>query len=264
MKRTVSLILALALVLALAPGVLADVIVEPEDAFYREYRSHCHSHDRGYFAAGPDGAVTVYKSPKSPVVVTELENGEYVWIGWTYTDSDGNAWGYCEHWNNEDFVRDWTGWMPLDHLLLKYDSISFREEFSDRIEDRGGQVEGQGNFPVVFWEYPGSGEVYASLTAGDGYVPEYEGVFTDDAGRSWGFVGYYMGLRNVWICLDAPGAGYEELYAEHPPQQVTHPVQSGTPAQIKPDGPGMGAVIAAVCAVAVLSGGFLLVTRKKK
>lgn len=264
MKRVLSLVFALVFVLALTPAARADVIVEPEDSFYREYRSQCDSHDRGYYAAGPDGAVTVYKNPKSPAVVTELENGEYVWIGWTYTDPDGNAWGYCEHWNNEDFVRDWSGWMPLGHLLLKYDSISFREEFAARIEDRGGQVAGQGDFPVVFWEYPGSGEVYASFTTSADYAPDYEAVFTDDAGRSWGFVGYYMGLRNVWICLDAPGADYDTLYANDPPQQVTHPTGNGVPQEIKPAGPGMGMILAAVCALAALSGGFLLITRKKK
>ena len=89
-------------------------------------------------------------------------------------------------------------------------------------------------------------------------------TFTDDSGRKWGYVGYHMGLRDVWVCLDDPTADYDTLYADLAPQQVTHPTMDTVPGEIKPAGPSMRVVLLAVCAVAVLSGGFLFATRKKK
>ena len=83
---------------------------------------------------------------------------------------------------------------------------------------------------------------------------------------SQGYIGYHMGIRNVWVCLDDPTADYRTLYAENPPQAVTHPVkeQGAEPIEIKPSGPSMGGILAAVCVISILSGGFLWITRKKK
>ena len=54
--------------------------------------------------------------------------------------------------------------------------------------------------------------------------------------------------------------------AEHQPQQVTHPVkQENAPLpQIKPQGISLNGILAAVCAVSILSIGWLWITRKKK
>ena len=46
------------------------------------------------------------------------------------------------------------------------------------------------------------------------YAPDYYKVFTDEAGHKWGNVSYYYGIRNAWICLDAPAADAEELYPD--------------------------------------------------
>lgn len=256
MKRTLCLILALSLVLALAPAVFADVIIEPEDSFYRDHQAQCQYISRVYYADGPDNAAVVYRSPESAAVVERVENGETLWISYRYTAADGIDWGYCE-----DYEEGWSGWVPMDYLLLKYDSISFREEFAGRITEQAGEVNAEGD--VHFWDYPGSSDCTAVQTSPD-YLPEYQRVFTDDAGRKWGHVGYYMGIRDVWVCLDAPTADHDTLYAEKPPQQVTHPVSYGAREEIKPAGPGMGLVLAAVCAVAAASGGFLWITRKRK
>ena len=260
MKRTISLILALIFALMLAPGVLADVLWIPDDPFLNSH--DCSQHDRSYYAAGPDGQVVVYESPASNVVVKKLPNGELIGISWDYTDENGNVWGFCEHWDEETYDTDWTGWMPLDHLLLKYDSISFREEFAQRIKAQEGELKVSGA-EVRFWDYPGSEDAIVLTLEGD-YYPGYDAVFTDDAGRVWGNVPYHMGIRSTWVCVSAPTADYETLYAEDPPQQVNHPVQEGTPAEIKPGGMDLRLVLLAVSALALASGGFLLVTRKKK
>ena len=260
MKRTISLILALVFVLALSPGVLADVIIEPSDSFYAKHREECQHWERGYLACGPGDSATVYRSPESAAVVRELQNGTELWISYVYTAPDGTKWGFCEYYADDS----WTGWMPMDHLLLKYDSICFREEFAARITEETGTVEAPTEGRIHFWGYPGSDTLYAAMEPEADYLPEYLQTFNDDSGRKWGYVGYHMGLRDVWVCLDDPTADYDTLYADLAPQQVTHPTMDTVPAEIKPAGPSMRVVLLAVCAVAVLSGGFLWVTRKKK
>ncbi len=259
MKRTFCLLLALLLCLSLIPAVRADVIIEPEDSFYWDHRGECQYHQRTYFADGPDNAAVVYRSPVSAAVVERVKNGDALWISYTWEDENGISWGYTEN-----YEEDWAGWVPMDYLLLKYDHICFQEEFADRITDERGTLEVSGG-EIRFWSYPGSDSADTLAVEAD-YPPEYRSVFTDDAGRRWGYVGYHMGIRNVWICLDDPTADYQTLYAEHEPQQVTHPVKdtSAEPIEIKPGGPDLGLVLAAVCGIAILSGGFLWITRKKK
>lgn len=261
MKRTISLLLALIFVLALAPAVRADVIIEPEDSFFWDHRGECQYHSRSYYADGPENVAVVYRSPESSAVVKRVKNGEELWIDYVYADENGISWGLCDYYSPEEH---WTGWIPMDYLLLKYDETAFQEEFADRIVEETGTLTESGA-QVRFWSYPGSDYATPFAVEGD-YAPEYFETFTDDAGRKWGHIGYHMGIRDVWVCLDDPTADYQTLYAELPPQQVTHPVkdQAAEPIEIKPAGPSLGGILAAVCVIAILSGGFLWITRKKK
>lgn len=263
MKRTICLLLALLLCLAMTPAVSADVIYEPEDTFYWDHRGECQPHDRGYYAAGPDNVAVVYRSPVSSAVVERVKNGDTLWISYTYEDENGILWGYTEHY--EDHRIDWSGWVPMDYLLLRYDHICFDEEFADRLGYEEGRLEGFAGQTIHAWSYPGSEGSY-TITVEESYGPSYGTVFTDDAGRKWGCCPYYFGYRSFWICLDDPTADYRTLYAEHAPQQVTHPVKEDVSdlAQIKPSGPSLGGILSAVCVLAILSGGFLWATRKKK
>lgn len=261
MKRTISLLLALIFVLALAPAVRADVIIEPEDSFFWDHRGECVRVERPYYADGPENVAVVYRSPESSSVVKRVKNGEELWIDYVYADENGISWGLCDYYSPEEH---WTGWIPMDYLLLKYDETAFQEEFADRIVEETGTLTESGA-EVRFWSYPGSDYATPFAVEGD-YAPEYFETFTDDAGRKWGHIGYHMGIRDVWVCLDDPTADYQTLYAELAPQQVTHPVkdQAAEPIDIKPAGPSMGGILAAVCVIAILSGGFLWITRKKK
>ncbi len=261
MKRTFCLLLALIFLLALTPVVSADVIFEPQDSFYWEHRGECQYHNRTSYADGIDNVAVVYRSPESAAVAERVKNGLELWISYTYEDSDGFVWGYCEN-----YEENWTGWIPMDYLLLKYDYICFREEFADRIEEQNGTIPPSGTGRTHFWFYPGSDSLWAHMDLTEDYLPEYQAVFTDDAGREWAYVGYYAGIRDSWVCLSDPTADYAALYAENAPQAVTHPVkeQGAEPIEIKPSGPSMGGILAAVCVISILSGGFLWITRKKK
>lgn len=259
MKRTICLLIAVFLCLSAVPAVRADVIFEPEDSFYWEHRGECVYNSRTYTANGPDDLTTVYRSPQSFMVVERVPNGQSLWISYLYQDESDIQWGYCEN-----YEENWSGWIPMDYLVLQYDYLCFQEEFADRIADESGSLPESSGQEVYFWNYPGGGDSCTMVLEGE-YLPEYDSVFTDDAGRKWGYVGYYMGVRNVWVCLDAPTADYQSLYAEHAPQQVTHPTAPETePVEITPSGPSLNGILAAVCTIAILSGAFLMMTRKKK
>ena len=267
MKRTICLLLALMLCLAALPAVRADVIVEPQDSFYNKHWEECRYIGRRYLADGPNGSVTVYQSPETNVKVRTVENGTVLGISFLYTDADGIGWGFCEYFDvdADGELRDhWIGWIPMDHLLLKYDSQCFREEFADRIEAGSGEIGSAGSARVHFWGYPGSDTLWAAMVIDDSYQPQYMQTFTDDAGRQWAYINYYAGIRDVWVCLDAPTADYDTLYAEHGPQAVTHPVRTGTTAEIVPKGPDLTTVLLGAGAVALASAAFLWLSRKKK
>lgn len=192
--------------------VKADVLIEPIDSFYEEHSSECTYVGRSFIANGPDGKVIVYKSPQLPEVVDTWENGREVYIQFSYEDKDGVLWGIYE-----DYAGT-TGWMPMDYMALIYDSISFQEEYEDQIRDEIGSLdEIYQDEELMFWKYPGS-EEYQSIQASD-YLPDYRWVYEDENGKLWGQVGYYFGIREVWLYLEDPTASYSEIYPSGGPQR---------------------------------------------
>lgn len=200
-------------------SVRADVIWEPEDAFYEKHASECDYVNRRFTANGPDGVVIVYKSPEMPEVVDTWENGYQVSISHTYEDGDGVLWGIYDNYKGK------CGWVPMDYMELVYDGISFREEYKAEIQAQEGEIAGEYlDTEVYFWEYPGA-DVYTLITV-QGDMPQYRGMFVDENGNRWGNVGYYYGVKDSWICVDKPGASYEELYPEGAPQRGKSPASS--------------------------------------
>ena len=195
MKRTLCLLLALIFVLALAPAVSADVIIEPQDSFFWDHRGECQRMERPFYADGPENVAVVYRSPESAAVVERVRNGEVLWISYVNEDENGISWGLCENFEDEY----WMGWIPMDYLLLKYDQTAFQEEFADRIVEETGTLTESGA-EVRFWTYPGSDDATDFAVEGD-YAPEYFETFTDDAGRKWGHPG----------CLGLPGRSHRRL-----------------------------------------------------
>lgn len=185
-------------------SVKADVIWEPMDSFYSEHSSECVYANRQYTANGPDGKVILYVSPEVPEPVDVWENGHRAAISFTYEDKEGIVWGIYDDYDGM------TGWMPMDYMEVVYDSIAFREEHAAELVKQSGELEGvpQGE-EFRFWEYPGAQEYYTQ-TMND-YAPEYYCVYADESGHSWGCVGYYFGIRDVWVCLDEPSADYAQL-----------------------------------------------------
>lgn len=212
MKQILAILMALLLVLAIAPAVHADVIYVPEDPFLEEHFSECSRVDRVFRALTE---VKVYESPVSDRLVRTVSEGDVMPILYEFTDSRGNRWGYAE-W----FTENTAGWLPLAYTEVVYDSISFQEDYGHTFQVEPGALgEEYAQSVVWFWDYPGSEtgtEFNMKAWSGD-WMPEYNTVYRDAQGRKWGFVGYYYGMRSFWICLDYPTAEFSGLYPEGAP-----------------------------------------------
>lgn len=229
MKKRICLLgIMVCFLLSVVPA-RADVIWEPQNSFYEEHSSECNYVNRLYTADGPDGVVIVYESPESDKMCATWENGTTVWISFTYEDERGILWGISEEEEN--------GWMPMDYMKVVYDSISFEEEYGGQIEAQSGEVEEQyRNDTIYLWKYPAS-EQYSMMdlkSLGAEYMPQYDAVYSDETGHQWGKIGYFYGLRSVWVCLDAPTSDYAALYPDGAPQ-IGEKEHSGDAAQQSPE-----------------------------
>lgn len=265
MKRILTLTMALMLVLGLSATVFGDVLWVPESDFLYEHMDQCERTERAYRALTE---VKVYESPESGKVLWTVPEGESSWVYYTYQDADGNLWGCVENLETGE-----AGWLALAYTELVYDYISFAEDHGHEFLtlDKAGQFPAEfRDDVVVFWDYPGSESGYEfdlGAWASD-YYPEYEMVYEDAQGRRWGYVGYYMGSRHFWICLDDPTADFEALFPDGAPQiEVTEPgdTEPTLPAEeIRPASQPfpMGITVAVAVCVAVTGG--ILITMKKK
>lgn len=196
--KLLTLLLALLTISALTVPASADVIWEPQDSFYEKHQEKCDYVNRRYELAGYDGKVTVFTAPGGSNKAT-LDNGTRGTIQFTWK-GNGILWGYlC--WVNDSNVE---GWVPMDDLSLIYDSRQF-------MEDHAGEITEMSPVPVDFHEavlynYP-NGTAETTLEEAPDYMPfseTFTQVYTDKNGLRWGYIGYYMGMREYWVCLDDP------------------------------------------------------------
>lgn len=213
MKKWICLLGMMTCFLLCTISVRADVIWEPQDDFYEKHSSDCTRVNRQFIADGPDGVVILYESPESPKEVATWENGYQTWISFAYEDEQGIVWGFPYE------LEEKSGWVPMEYMKVVYDSISFMEEHRSQIENQDGFLdESYKDDTIYYWKYPGSDDGGSINMQNWDYMPDYSSVYTDEEGRSWGYVGYFVGYRGVWICLDNPTADYEELYPNGGPQ----------------------------------------------
>lgn len=259
----------------------ADAIWEPNDTFYHDHYEDCRYVNRNFTANGPDGEVIVYKSPENPMVVATWENGFHAYISFVYTDEDGNEWGIYE-----DFETEVKGWVPMAYMQVIYDGISFTEEYGDSfVEDSAVFPAEYAGQTVYCFTYPGSEscfEMRMPEVAED--MPWYARTFTDEQGLVWGYIGYFRGVRDRWICITDATATFEELYPDGAPMRGENVQETSEPAKeseekdvlddekdndderIEPerDKGLIGLVIALVVAVTGATGGALAWLKKRK
>lgn len=260
MKRVLTGCWALALALLLAVPARADVIWEPDNSFYARHAEECEHLGRRFHANGAEGFVTLWDAPGGTRVVHQFSNGYTLWVYYQYED-----WACAVVWGDEGEI---SGWAPIEDFALRYDYLCFAEEYGDQIQPYDGEFADYDGSPaeIVFYEYPGAPEpkdiweaveILDQLTGREGtsYIAS---TFTDEEGRTWGYVAYLFGSRNLWFCLDAPDG------RDFPVRQVSAPEL--TTAQ-EPAFPARGYVpyiLSGVLVVVVAAAAAVLLARRKK
>lgn len=209
MKKFVTLALALAMLLSLSLPVYADVIWEPfEDTFYSSHRdqfSYC-----GYaaYANSPDGVTQTYKKPGGSKGDT-IPNGELVYIQHSYTDDDGNTWALLAE----------SVYVPMAHLLNRYDDEFFADHpeivSADSAEHPEITVDIPVGTPLLTWTYPRGMYIESENDWDADILSGCQFFYTDDQGLVWGYIGYWFGHRDLWICLsdyNNPNLAEPEIY----------------------------------------------------
>ena len=242
MKKALSLVFAFLLLLPTLAA--ADVIVEPENSFYRTHRDECRRMaGRTFLANGPDGVLNVYTAPGGTVSKT-LKNGTAFYCQWIYTDKQEIVWGFSER---------HEAWAPLGYTMVQYDHIAFETDHQNEIVTEASQT-----LPllstVFLYEYPGAPNPIrldsVDLTA--------QKLYTDEQGRQWGYVSYIYGIRNKWFCLDDPQNG--DLG-----QEGKAPIPSGYAVpETLPSASTTGVILGVVGGVSLVTLGTVLVLFRRK
>ncbi len=177
--------------------VFADLIVEPVDDFFSEHRDECvYNNDRKYIVNTDKGYAYLYANPESNRTIRGYSNGDKVTISWLYTDKSGEVWGVL--------FSD-AGWFRMSDLTVVYDSFSFLADHASEMEEyvQGTySVIASESEPVAMWRYPGNkSDAFFKYDTVSDHVTK---TFTDENETVWGYISYYMGMRNVWVCLSDP------------------------------------------------------------
>lgn len=188
----------------LTVSALADVLPWPvNNEFFAKHENDFSGQDyqdQGYLTYSPEGAVNFYEAPGSDDVVFTLDNLEQIYPEYLYT-KDGIVWGIVERFDS-GFK---AGWCRMDLLLPVYQSAQFLDEHSSEL---GGEISFSDytGETVAFYEYPGSGVVQDSyaIQPDQSYFPEFQHSYTDKEGRLWGYISYFQGTRDCWICVSDP------------------------------------------------------------
>ena len=204
MKRLFTLLLACLLLCALAVPALADVAYMPRDRFLEKHWEDCRYENRWYYANGPEGYVLAHKTPDS-ATATPLPNGGKYYISNVYR----GEWGVLEY-DKETLTNNLgngsvSGWVRMSEMVPDYDNDAFESDhWSEFIMD-SAELELAEDSTAYGYKYPGSGIVVDEFSGQYYREPlQLSPLFTDPAGRTWGFMGYYYGRHNCWICIDDP------------------------------------------------------------
>lgn len=176
----------------------ADVAYEPPgNSFYEEHRSACARVERDYYSNGQEGYIALWSAPNG-LKTKYLSNGIKLRIHCTYEN-----WAMVTH--QEGTELSTPVWTELPGLYLIYDCTSFLEEHKNEIQNVGGKMLlPEGAEEIYYYEYPGAANPRQYSYFDESIAEAFSRTYSDPEGRRWGYITYYRGLRNKWICLDDP------------------------------------------------------------
>ena len=199
-----------------APFAYADVIVEPNNDFYTQHSSECTYLNRSFYANGEGGSISLKKEPGSKEETASVKNGKVINIIFTY-NYEGEIWGVTLIYeDNTPFSVLPNGWVPMSQLLIVYDYLSFAQDHQAEIYSFTGSYDSLKTADkIIMWSWPGSGVEAGSIDQGENSDLSVTDAYKDDQGREWGFIGYWHGNRNFWICISDPANS--DIPAFNPP-----------------------------------------------
>lgn len=205
----------------------ADLIFEPEDAFYSSHKAKCDYIPRAYTANGAEGSVILWKSPESHKKISALKNGKEFYVSYLYTDKSDTVWGYAEIYKDASSApkKQCSGWLKIKDLKIVYDAIEFYKEHKDELKDYKGELDGYtSDSPIQIWTFPGSGKTYGQIDKLD-EMHRIVCTYQDAEDRLWGYYAYtaadnwkteFTNRSSRWICIsdptntDIPAIQYEQ------------------------------------------------------
>ena len=204
-RYVMPILLFVCMIFTFAPFARADVISEPSNDFYNRHREECSHIGRSFYANGEGGSISLLKEPGSKSAVMTIDNGDTLYIDFTY-NYRGEDWGIASFYDPDKSYNEWpNGWVPMDQLLLVYDYLAFDNDHEEEFYAYKGGYDSLKAADVIYmWSWPGSGETVGTLVYEDSRFMEINTAYKDDAGREWGFIGYWYGNRNFWVCLSDP------------------------------------------------------------
>ena len=198
MKKFLKIAAAMMLLAGSAATLHADLIVCPEDDFFKEHDEDCEYVGQLYTAAGDAGVVYVYSSPISNEIVGEIPNGTDIWIDFTYQTKEGVLWGV------QTPRRDLSlgQWMNLTEFEIAKTAGDFEREHQDALEPiEQTYTLNEPRGYLTLWEYPGSEHIENYI---DSWNLDPKTViwitkkYTDEAGQVWFYIEVDAGMYG-WI-----------------------------------------------------------------
>ena len=260
MKKLLVLLLSVLMVCSMAVNASADILWEPYEDDYYDYKSST-TVAATYFV--PDGmTVTLYESPEDDTVLTVWEAGTRVYVGFKQT-VNGEEWGVGYAYGN--FEQE--GWFRLARLQKEYNHQDFMTDFGSECtqDDSVTVTKDDVESDIPTWTYPGSGVQDGTISydaLGGDYndgVVTFQTLYTAPDGSRWGHVGYYMG-RCGWVWLDDPDNSETPLLVQTPESTVT---DTSSAEQAPAPGNDVYLIVGLVAAVVVVTA-VLIVWKKRK
>ena len=207
LKRLITFMILICCFLLISVQIArADLILPPDNDFYERYKSQCIYLGRSFTVNSADGFVSVQKEPGSPEEMTTLENGEIIYVEYSCF-FNGDFWGITSFLNSDKNSDLWrlSGWVKMDQLLVLYDYVAFEEDHPGEFYIYDGDYEAiRETGAMIAWAWPGSGTVLWTVEDVDTENFYVLHAYMDEEGREWGFVTYFYGSRDIWVCLSDP------------------------------------------------------------
>lgn len=241
-KKWIYLIFSL-LLLIHPVTLLADVLIEPEDSFYRTHADECTS-ERKYYEAST--SVSILSSPNDKKGYSTAPSGSVFYISWIYTNKQGNQWGLFDG-------VEVSYWVKMDDLFPVYSHAEFSVEHASEIMDKDMTFNPDKKGYVCLYEYPGSTWISDILDtewiSPDSFTVHQ--IYVDEQGHHWGYMPYYM-QHNGWINLD-------DAIVESEPERNVPVIFIPNEKPASP--PLIGIIVIAVC---TLTGTLYFIIHKRK